>query len=62
MGITQAVDTISKIMPNAHGCLVPGVGHGWNVEAPDLSNALEHAWISGTPLPAEMLPAHPGSV
>jgi pimeloyl-ACP methyl ester carboxylesterase len=49
--ITQAVGTISNMMPNAQGRLAPGLGHGWNVEAPDLFNAMVRAWITGTPLP-----------
>ena len=49
--ITQAVGTISAMMPNAQGRLAPGLGHGWNVEAPDLFNAMVRAWITGTPLP-----------
>jgi pimeloyl-ACP methyl ester carboxylesterase len=49
--ILQAVDVISKLMPNAQGRLAPGLGHGWNVEAPDLFNAMARAWISSLPLP-----------
>jgi pimeloyl-ACP methyl ester carboxylesterase len=49
--ITQAVGTIANMMPNAQGRLAPGHGHGWNVEAPDLFNAMVRAWITGTPLP-----------
>jgi pimeloyl-ACP methyl ester carboxylesterase len=56
--IVQAVDAIPKIMPNAQGCLAPGLGHGWNVETPDLFNAMVRAWISGGPLPAGLQAAH----
>ncbi len=52
--ITQAVSTISNMMPHASGRLAPGVGHGWNVEAPDLFNTMIRAWITGTPLPARL--------
>lgn len=52
--ITQAVSTISNMMPHALGQLAPGVGHGWNVEAPDLFNAMIRAWITGTPLPTRL--------
>jgi pimeloyl-ACP methyl ester carboxylesterase len=52
--ITQAVSTISNMMPNAQGRLAPGLGHGWNVEAPDLFNAMVRAWIMGTPLPSRL--------
>jgi pimeloyl-ACP methyl ester carboxylesterase len=56
--IKQAVDMIPKIMPNAQGRLAPGLGHGWNVEAPDLFNAMVRAWISAAPLPAGLQAAH----
>lgn len=52
--ILDAVDVISNIMPNAQGRLAPGLGHGWNVEAPDLFNAMVRAWISGAQLPSEL--------
>ncbi len=50
--ITQAVDTLAAMMPNAQGCLAPGRGHGWNVEAPDLFTAMVRAWVEGRPPPA----------
>ena len=52
--ITQAVGTISKMMPNAQGRFAPGLGHGWNVEAPSLFSAMVRAWIVGAPLPHEL--------
>lgn len=54
--ILQAVDVISKLMPNAQGRIAPGLGHGWNVEAPDLFNAMVRAWITGLPLPEHLQP------
>ncbi len=54
--ITQAVSTIASLMPNARGCLAPGLGHGWNVEAPDLFSAMVRAWILGAPLPSRLQP------
>jgi len=59
--ITQAVDAITQLMPNAQGRLAPGLGHGWNVEAPDLFNAMVRAWITGASLPARLQVAHGGS-
>jgi pimeloyl-ACP methyl ester carboxylesterase len=56
--ITQAVDMIPKIMPRAQGRLAPGLGHGWNVEAPGLFNAMVRAWIIGTPLPERLQQVH----
>jgi pimeloyl-ACP methyl ester carboxylesterase len=59
--ITQAVRTIPNMMPNAQGRLAPGFGHGWNVEAPDLFNAMVRAWITDTPLSYRMQKAHGGN-
>lgn len=56
--ITQAVGVISNLMPNAQGRLAPGGGHGWNVEAPDLFNAMVRAWLTGIPLPNTLLPVN----
>ncbi len=58
--ITQAVGAIAKIMPNAQGWLAPGLGHGWNVEAPDLFTAMVRAWMMGTPLPSGLQVANGG--
>jgi pimeloyl-ACP methyl ester carboxylesterase len=49
--IIQAVGVISTMMSNAQGRLAPGLGHGWNVQAPDLFNSMVRAWITKTPLP-----------
>ncbi|MBN2471780.1 MAG: alpha/beta hydrolase, partial [Anaerolineae bacterium] len=59
--ITRAVDVLSSLMPNAQGCFAPGLGHGWNVEAPDLFSAMVRAWITGAPLPARLQMAHGGN-
>ena len=49
--IKQAVVDITHMMPNAQGRLAPGLGHGWNVENPDLFSAMVRAWIIDQPLP-----------
>lgn len=59
--ITQAVRTLSEMMPNAQGSLAPGLGHGWNIESPDLFNAMVQAWISDSPLPARMQTVNDGN-
>jgi pimeloyl-ACP methyl ester carboxylesterase len=56
--ILQAVDVISNLMPNAQGCIAPGLSHGWNVEAPDLFNAMIRAWITEAPLPTGLKVLH----
>jgi pimeloyl-ACP methyl ester carboxylesterase len=50
--IRRATEILPAVLPAAAGRLVPGVGHGWNVEAPELFNATVRAWIDDTPLPA----------
>lgn len=52
--ITRTVQTIPDMMPNAEGRLAPGLGHGWNVEAPDLFSAMVRAWVTNAPLPARL--------
>ena len=54
--ITQAVSTIAALMPNAQGCLAPGLRHGWNIEDPGLFNAMLRAWLMDAPLPAGLAP------
>lgn len=49
--ILDAVRVIARLMPNAQGRLAPNVGHGWNVQAPELFNATVRAWITGANLP-----------
>jgi pimeloyl-ACP methyl ester carboxylesterase len=49
--IRDAVRVIAALMPNAEGRLAPNVGHGWNVEAPQLFNATLRAWVMGGRLP-----------
>lgn len=50
--IKQTVVKIANLMPHAEGRIAPGVGHGWNFEAPDLFSAMVRAWITGASLPA----------
>lgn len=43
-------------LPNAEGRIAPDVGHGWNGEQPELFTQTVSAWITWSPLPAELLP------
>jgi pimeloyl-ACP methyl ester carboxylesterase len=52
--ILQAVAAIPALMPHGQGCIAPGLGHGWNVEAPDLFSAMVRAWITDAPLPSAL--------
>jgi pimeloyl-ACP methyl ester carboxylesterase len=53
--ITRTVQTIPKLMPHAEGRLAPGLGHGWNVQAPDLFSAMVRAWITDAALPGRLV-------
>lgn len=52
--IKRTVAKIPKLMPHAEGRLAPGLGHGWNMEDPDLFTAMVRAWITDAPLPAAL--------
>ena len=52
--ILRAVIEIPQIMPNAEGWIAPGLGHGWNIQNPNLFNAMVRAWITSGPLPKEL--------
>lgn len=45
---------LPEILPDAMGCIAPGLGHGWNLEAPDLFDEVVRAWIGNKPLPREL--------
>jgi pimeloyl-ACP methyl ester carboxylesterase len=45
-----------RAIPGARGVTVPGVGHVWNLEAPDRFNALVRAWAHDLPLPEGLIP------
>ena len=52
--IRRAVEIIADTVPRATGRIVPGVGHGWNIEAPDQFNRTVRAWIEAARLPTEL--------
>jgi pimeloyl-ACP methyl ester carboxylesterase len=51
----HAAQQLSKEIEGARGVMVPGVGHAWNLEAPDLFTRTVRAWITDTPLPQELV-------
>jgi pimeloyl-ACP methyl ester carboxylesterase len=51
--IRRAVELVPATMPGATGRIVPGVGHGWNVEAPELFTATVRAWLEGAAMPSD---------
>ena len=45
-----------RSLHGARGVLVPGVGHFWNLVAPDLFTKTLRAWIQDEPLPLSLAP------
>lgn len=52
----QAARKLVSLLPQAIGKQVPGQGHVWNLSAADLFSAVVRAWVTGAPLPSELLP------
>jgi hypothetical protein len=46
---------VCKEIEGAKGMMDPGVGHAWNLEAPDLFTQTVRSWISEAPLPGEVV-------
>ncbi len=51
----RAARRLSKAIEGAKGVMVPGVGHAWNLEAPDLFTRTVRAWVTDAPLPQELV-------
>jgi pimeloyl-ACP methyl ester carboxylesterase len=51
--------SLVKGIPGARGILVPGVGHIWNLQAPELFADMLRAWFQDQPLPAGLIPLKP---
>ncbi len=49
--IRDSLPVIAAAFPHDRAALVPGVGHAWNGEAPDLFAATVRAHVAGSPLP-----------
>ena len=52
----RAAQKLVRSIPGAHGVLVTGAGHVWNLEAPALFADTVRAWITDSPLPAALKP------
>lgn len=46
---------LAELMPNAQARYMPGHGHGWLGQAPELHVRMVDAWIHETDLPSELL-------
>ncbi len=52
--IRQSLGVVTQALSNAQARLAPDVGHGWSGENPTLFADTIRAWITDTPLPAEL--------
>lgn len=46
---------MSRVLPEARGVLIPGVGHFWNLEAPDLFTQTVRDWVTDERLPPNLV-------
>lgn len=51
----DSIRAIPKLLPSAQGRLAPGLHHAWNGEAPELFTNMIRAWLTGKPLPENLL-------
>lgn len=49
--VQQAAREMRTTIQGAKGVMVPGVGHIWNLEAPDLFTQTVRSWVRDIPLP-----------
>ncbi|EKQ53338.1 MAG: putative hydrolase or acyltransferase of alpha/beta superfamily [Methanobacterium sp. Maddingley MBC34] len=49
--IKESARDLVKVLPNSSAYIVPGLGHVWNMESPELFNRVLRSWITGKPLP-----------
>ncbi|CAA9585501.1 MAG: hypothetical protein AVDCRST_MAG19-4531 [uncultured Thermomicrobiales bacterium] len=52
--VRRSIPVVVAALPRAEGRLAPGLGHGWNGEAPELFAATVRAWITDAPLPQDL--------
>ncbi|NER78474.1 MAG: alpha/beta hydrolase [Leptolyngbya sp. SIO1D8] len=52
--IHQSQQVLNKKMANVQSYIVPNVGHGWNLEAPNLFAKTVRDWVQQHPLPAQL--------
>ena len=52
----ESARDLVRALPNAKGNVAQGRSHNWSLEAPELYAQMIRAWITGQPLPPELLP------
>jgi hypothetical protein len=59
--VRRSVRELAAALPSSQGYFVSfskrgAEKHSWNLQRPELFNAVTRAWLSDQPLPAELLP------
>ena len=49
--VQQSAREMRRSIPSAKGAMVPGMGHIWSLEAPDLFTQAVRSWVTETALP-----------
>lgn len=55
--VHEALTRLPAIMPHAEARIAPEASHGWSGEKPELFTAMVRAWLTDSPLPAELIAA-----
>jgi hypothetical protein len=59
--VVRSLGVVAGAFPQGEARIVPGVGHAWNGEDPDLFADVVRAQVAGARLPGELVtPAYPG--
>ena len=56
LGVRASNAALAAVMPDAEAWYAPGLGHCWQLEAPDLHVRMVEAWLTGQELPTELRP------
>lgn len=51
----RAARELVSAISGAKGVMVPGAGHVWNMQKPDLFNSMVRAWVTDKPLSGELM-------
>ena len=63
LGVRASNAALAAVMQDAEAWYAPGLGHGWQLKAPDLHVRMVEAWLTGHDLPSEFRPeAAPSAV
>jgi pimeloyl-ACP methyl ester carboxylesterase/SAM-dependent methyltransferase len=56
LGVRASNAALAAVMQDAEAWYAPGLGHGWQLTAPDLHVRMVEAWLTGQEMPTELRP------